>query len=415
MSKFENIFQQGQDKIKRTARVGALAVGLGAGMVLANQEALAQENDQDKIIKTKASEKSEAEKQWETAHQGLESPQRYDLSKKHDRSGLKKERQTNPEELLKYNINQVKISLERTKNRIFLTLTPTGAEIREPGTSDLEEQKKLIKEYEEYLINPSLDVKNVGELEFDQEDFELNKKITEFHDKKIQEIADHINSPEYLKKLMAEYNIDETAAKEHQKTRLNNLYNGTYSLTDNDPSFYEDGNNFETQLTKRPAEAPFSDEHELLGHKVVAGDHISRNANKLLRLSYQKFNPESPYFKSLLNADNQKDLDYLINNLDYYFGSKGERYARKQEVEAEMTALGIKTYGEKFTKEHYDKLINFYKEGKLSKDACRFIETTKPEYFEKIFNEIADAGDNGKTFYSPNFNYNQPENPSNKA
>lgn len=256
-----------------------------------------------------------------------------------------------------------------------------------------------------------MDIKQVGEVEFDQEDFALNKKAFAYHDQKIQEIATHISSPEYLKKLMVEYNTDEATAREHQQTRLNNLYNGTYNLTDKDPNFNEEGENFEVQLPKNINENEFTDEHELLGHKVIDGSHLSRTANKLLILSYKRFDPESPYFKGLMKADNQKDYDYLVNYFGNYFGEKGERYARKQELETEMAKLGIKKYGDKFTKEHYDKLMELYRQGKLSKESCRFIETTKPEYFERIFNEIAATGDeNGKTFYNPNWDYGDKNN-----
>jgi len=70
---------------------------------------------------------------------------------------------------------------------------------------------------------------------------------------------------------------------------------------------------------------------------------------------------------------------------------------RKQILDLEMDKFGIKKYGEKFTRNHYNKLRDLDRAGVLSNDAHDFIQTTKPEYFEKIFNELADtekAGDN---------------------
>ena len=59
------------------------------------------------------------------------------------------------------------------------------------------------------------------------------------------------------------------------------------------------------------------------------------------------------------------------------------------EVDYEMERLGIKKYGERFTDEHYQKLVEYDKEGKLFMNTHEFMKTTKPEYFKQIFNEIA--------------------------
>lgn len=417
MFKFENLFKNKKESVKRATKIGALATGLGASLVLGSPEATAQNTSSGQEIKkeTKFSAENDFAKQIELDRQYLASPQRYDLSKKHDLSGSKKARQINHEELLKYNIETIKNRLKQTQNWIFLKMTPTGADIVEPTGEDTKNQSALIKEYEDYLLNPSLDVKKVGDVEFDQEDFELNKRAFEFYSQRIEKMAEHIKSPEYLKKLMVEYNVDETEAKKHQETRLANLYNGEYSLTDKDPDFTSDEHSFETRLYKDTTKTGFSAEHELLGHKIVDGNFISKRANKLLLLSYQKFDPQSPYFKDLIKAEKEEDVNDMVRILDNYFGSKGERFAYKQELEAEMATLGVKKYGEKFTPEHYKKLMELYHQGKLSKGSCRFIETTKAEYLERIFNEIASLGKDGKTFYNPQWNYEQPENLDNKV
>ncbi len=409
----EKLIQSGQNKIDKALKIGALGAGLTAGLVLGGEKVEAQSPILDKGPKKElnATGENEMKKQLAADKRYLDSPQRYDLSEKNDISGEARERQTDPDKLLQYNIAKVKSRLEQTKNWLFIKLTETGADIVEPDSSDLKNQEKMIKEYEDYLSNPSLEINQVGDISLDQEDFELNQKAFAYHDQKIQEIANHINSPEYLQKLMTEYDIDEVAARGHQKVRLNNLLNGTYSLTNDDPNFMKDGGTFETKLLRDIDSAQFSDEHELLGHKVIdGGEGISRRANKLLLLSYQRFDPESPNFKGLFSgANNEADREYLVNYFSNYFGSREERYARKQEFEMEIVKLGVKKYSDKFTPEHYKKIIELYKEGKLTKNACRFIETTKPEYFESIFNGIASTGEPGKTYHHPGWDYNQPE------
>lgn len=407
MFEIPNFLTKGEDKIKKVAKIGTLAVGMGAGAILGGNEVEAQSSVTDSIVIAEAKKQNEVDKKW------LSSPDRYDLSKKDDISGIKKERQIDSEKLLQYNIGLIENELETAKKRIFLNITPSGTEIVEPGEKNLEEQAQEIKEYEQYLINPSLELKKVGNVTFEQEDFENNKESFKFYDQQIEKIAKHLESQEYLDKLILEYGNEE-AAKEHQKIRIKNLYNGTYNLTDETPNFSSNRNEFEVQLSKKPSSLVA--DHEILGHKIVDGDYFSKNASKLLVLSYQKFNPESKYFKSLIKVDNPKDFDDTVRMLDNYFGNKSERFAYKQELEMEMVSLGIKKYGEKFTQDHYQKLINLYHQGKLSADSCRFIETTKPEYFEQIFNEIAEVKkESKKDFYNPDWDYGQPDNQENKT
>ncbi len=73
-----------------------------------------------------------------------------------------------------------------------------------------------------------------------------------------------------------------------------------------------------------------------------------------------------------------------------YYKNATERDARKKVLEYDMENLGIKKYGEKFTNEHYLKLLKIQKSGKLSADSEEFLRMTKPEYMEKVMNEIAE-------------------------
>jgi hypothetical protein len=74
---------------------------------------------------------------------------------------------------------------------------------------------------------------------------------------------------------------------------------------------------------------------------------------------------------------------------DRYLSRPTELDARRINLINDAIKLKIWNYGDKFTKKHYDLLIESLKEGKLSFDSKDYIEHIKPEYFEKLMNEIA--------------------------
>ncbi|MCX6795141.1 MAG: hypothetical protein NT165_00165 [Candidatus Falkowbacteria bacterium] len=255
-----------------------------------------------------------------------------------------------------------------------------GINKTEAGGPQNKNQGDPVPEY--YSLNNKIDLS--GEKRKAQDSPE-NKKFFDYYDQKINKIVEHIQSPEYLKKLMVEFNISEDEAKKHQEIRLANVLKGTYYLDEKqNPGFHLGTKYFEVSLDKDTA--GYEAEHEVLGHKAVQGNFgIPKETDSLLRESYKDFDPSSVNFKFKEN--------YSPGELSSYFLSSAERYARKKALDIEMDDLGIKKYGENFTSEHSKKLLDFYKAGKLSKESNQFIETTKPEYLEKIFNEIADASE----------------------
>ncbi len=78
-----------------------------------------------------------------------------------------------------------------------------------------------------------------------------------------------------------------------------------------------------------------------------------------------------------------------INYKQDYYSRPTELDARKKQLELELEKYGIKKYGEKFTPEHYKKMLELRKKVSLSQGAVDFIDLIKPEYFEKIMNTIA--------------------------
>jgi len=124
-------------------------------------------------------------------------------------------------------------------------------------------------------------------------------------------------------------------------------------------------------------------------HKIILPDVVDDKAamHELLHASTNADTDITEKGKALLEDSYKK----LGTNGDRYFNSPTERLVRKQVLDLEMEKLGIKKYGKRFTEEHYKKLLELDKEGILSNGAHDFIRTTEPEYFERIFNELADT------------------------
>lgn len=108
--------------------------------------------------------------------------------------------------------------------------------------------------------------------------------------------------------------------------------------------------------------------HEYLHASTLGNLGISEMAKKILEEAYNELGDEKR---------------------DEYFRNSAERLARKQQLDLELEMLEVKKYGEKFTESHFRVMMDFYARGFFSWPANEFIKTTKPEYFEQIFNEIA--------------------------
>jgi hypothetical protein len=214
-----------------------------------------------------------------------------------------------------------------------------------------------------------------------------------------EKLVQHIGSQEYLNKLKIEFKDDINKAKECQQERIKNLqsvridiipqaelkdYIGDKGLI----GFYDPSRHTLVVGDKATRDEKVDVlEHELLHASIGSDKFITEHAKKLLADSYQNHAKyENP------TANREKD----------YFGDSNERLERKQKLDLEMENLGIKKYGEEFTKKHYDELIKLYKNKKLSQDAEEFIGTTKLNFdgFKKIFDQIASKEDRKDISYA---------------
>ncbi len=215
------------------------------------------------------------------------------------------------------------------------------------------------------------------------------------------QIRDHISSQEYLNKLQIEFGGDIEKAKKSQQRRI--IYTDFVKISFSDKNDLTSEAIDTSQYNKWiPKWLALEIECFKLGINGAAGhyepkDHIIGLPNdrdnyivgrhEILHASTRGVYDMPESTKSILKDSYQKSE----TRKDTYLNNATEILVRKQALDFEMDKLGIKKYGERFTKEHYEKMMEHYEKGDFPYDINDFIETTKPEYFEKIFNEIADA------------------------
>lgn len=256
-----------------------------------------------------------------------------------------------------------------------------------------EEEREAIENYEQLVKNAQESLQKINNSTRKEPDLKLRaEKIKE-------DLKKHIGSKEYFNKLVIEFEGNIDWAKNVQRDRLNFLNNvetnfsdkqsmqGKYLLIGRIPDNVDvpipewllkiiDADSvggfylpFQHKIFLQNQHADdYTVQHEYLHASTNSIMGISEKAEEILRNSYKSIGEKGT---------------------DDYLSSITERLARKQALDAEMEKLGIKKYDEDFTGEHYDKLLEYNKAGNLSAGAREFIKTTKPEFFKKIFNEIA--------------------------
>ncbi len=190
------------------------------------------------------------------------------------------------------------------------------------------------------------------------------------------EKRDLVITKDFLNKMFSGYkgfdNLTET-----EKEKLLKLVQDEY-LNQDIFGFYSGGNLFVFENLDRDQ---FEETiyHELLHASTDADAGIPKSTKNVLNDTFTS-KPEGlgkwNFYPPRFNA-------YLRNNT--------ERLVRKQILDRELEINGIKKYGEEFTKEHFEQMMQLYDEGGFSEDADEFISTTKRKYevFKKIFDEVA--------------------------
>lgn len=242
------------------------------------------------------------------------------------------------------------------------------------------------------------------------------------------EILDNIKSTDYLKLLQIEFNCTLELAKEHQKTRFNNIKNINYFFKYSQKleaevgyvAYFVSNTNeivipFDVNLNDEDKEGiNLAQFKEIVAHEMW---HAATNAE--LGISLEA--------KNLLGVISEQVQDYDTAQVEYY-GNSSEQYARFKSLEKELADLQIWTKGEIFTREISDKMLNAYNNKEfVNSSTYDFIETIfKKEnstgynnlldyeqlfqVFSKIFNSIAvNSQKDGKVHYHSDWDYSNTE------
>jgi len=88
-------------------------------------------------------------------------------------------------------------------------------------------------------------------------------------------------------------------------------------------------------------------------------------------------------------TDDQVGYRAINQSIVEYLQDPTELAARKRQLDYFLEKKSIKKYGEIFTKEHYNILIELGKKGKLPFGIVQLLVSIKPEFFEEMMNTLA--------------------------
>ncbi len=238
---------------------------------------------------------------------------------------------------------------------------------------------------------------NVEMVQRDVREKEMSERYESFAENMRKDLAEHINSDAYLKKLTIEFAGNSDAAKKEQQQRFENIKNVKITLQKDfadvkdefvRTSFDKDAarkNNRVTAFyniagheifaTRNDFELASSLYHELLHASTRANAGVTDNAKRILEDNYVK----------------QGFLGMFESGNDAYTSMPTERLVSKQMIEKSLDEMGILKYGDEFTQETYEKIMKAYEVGKFTDELNNFIRRTKPgfENYKKIFENIA--------------------------
>jgi len=216
----------------------------------------------------------------------------------------------------------------------------------------------------------------------------------------------HIQSSEYLQKLIIEFNGDEYKAKETQQEREENIRSVTFEvlpksvLRDRQKQKYirhimkEEDSPVERQqkmdaINDHLSQILILGSYEKEEHKIFVADdeegyldltwHELTHASTRLKQSFSEKTVQ--LLKDIFRSTNDKS--------DSYFSSNEEMLARKQQLDRDLAILGIKKYGETTTDEHVEKILESYKAGVLSLGSMQLLERIDTDNLKKMLDEVA--------------------------
>lgn len=371
MPKFESFFKKKKENMKNIAKMSALAVGIGSGVISGAEKAEAQDTIRNNKINMEAGiNKITGASKENKINTKVEN--NYDFRSYFNTST---EKDYGLDKIYEHKINVLKKDIGFIKNMI----------------KDYDNREKLNKN--DSIVRTLLpkDIakceRKIAKLVIGDEEYNnIIKEYEQIFDKLLR----HIASEDYLNKIIKEFDCSLEVGKKIQESRIDNLKLGKYSLSEGGNVFRFEVDNKTGNIFPNSARVylRYNDEnkeeaatHELVGHKATFAEYgMSQKAKDLFK---EAVISEKDFLLSSLVGRYWDGYKYITNPT--------EIYARKKVLELEMEKLNIKKYGEPFIKDiHLPILIKLRDEKKLSESAIEFLEAIKPEYLEIIFNEIAE-------------------------
>jgi hypothetical protein len=229
-----------------------------------------------------------------------------------------------------------------------------------------------------------------------------NKQSFEEYDKQLEWVNRIIQSPEYMQRAFQYEGLtidDILSRKENINKKDYNLTNSRFEDPNYNPAtkeviFQQVGDDLE--------KTKYTGIHEFTHQSTDGNEKMSQYAKDLYQKAFtgDNLSPTEKQRQDMFNFEEKQrteDPDDFSNKyssgFDFlkYYSAPTELDARKKVTESFMEQQGIKKYEETFTKEHYQKLLDLQKQGKLPDNADQFIRLIKPEYIEQIMNTIADV------------------------
>lgn len=201
-----------------------------------------------------------------------------------------------------------------------------------------------------------------------------------FYEKLLKEISNirenlitHFSSPEFLNKLQQRLNIED--ARKKQQEIINNLssvkiiittLSHIRELTENEGNACYDLNEHAIYVSF----IGFND--EIIGHELIHGAY---------RITEALSDDDIKILHKLYKRNRKVDNKYQRN--------PAERITRKKLLDFELDRLGVKKYDEKFTEEHYNKLLELKNKNNLSRTANDILNTITKKQLIELMNTIA--------------------------
>lgn len=290
-------------------------------------------------------------------------------------------------DMYKAKINEIKVNIKKIEDykKNFNPKTGDSAELEFLSTSLVTFQNGLNE-----FMNAYSTVEDMGQkdkIKFYKEEQERLEYIFKQYEMQRQWLLGIMKSPEYQARLAKEYGgkmpYDISERIQNVEKDSNFVVKDAPNAMGNANAFYSfEGRNTHFSASSDPRDIHTVGVHEFT-HESTDGDSLlSSKADSLYRTAFDS---------SMLNKKDEIEIESKYKkeyNMTYY-GRPTEIDARKKELEYELEKLGVKKYGDTFTKEHYLMLQELHKKGKLGDGADQFYRMIKPEYFLIIMNEIA--------------------------